>query len=150
VILTRDLNLVGKPPQLYQFVLELLDDVSNYRVQPEDLLAETIRWLIIDRDEKQLRIETLIQELKTTEGAIPLSSEDIVDLIEKHLSLKGTSRLPVLIVAAAYQSAQDFLGEKYLTLQSHNAADIQTGSLGDVEITLLVGHPTCISTFSKG
>lgn len=136
-MLTRDLNLVGKPPQLYRFVLELLDDVSNNRVMPEDLLAETIRWLLIDRNEKQLRLEALIQELKTTEGALPLSSEDIVNLIEKHLSLKGTSRLPVLVVASAYQTAQEYLGEKILALQSHNAADVQTGALGDVEITLL-------------
>jgi DNA adenine methylase len=137
MMLTRTLNLLGKPPQLYQFVLELLDDVSNNRITPDDLLAETIRWLIIDRDEKQLRIETLIQELRTTEGSLPLSSEDIVNLIEKHLSLKGTSRLPVLIAASAYHSAQEYLGEKVLALQSHNAADVQTGTLGDVEITLL-------------
>lgn len=137
VMLTRSLNLVGKPPQLYQFVLELLDDVNGNRIASNDLLAETIRWLIIDRNEKQLRLEALIQELKTTEGALPLSSEDIVNLVEKHLSLKGTSRLPVLIVASAYQSVQQYLGEKVLTLQSHNAADLQTGALGDVEITLL-------------
>lgn len=136
VTLTKNLNLVGKPPQLYQFVLELLDDVSNNQVTPNDLLAETIRWLIIDRNEKQLRLETLLQELKTTEGALPLPSEDIVNLIEKHLSLKGTSRLPVLIVAAAYQSAQEYLGERVLALQPHTAADFQTGALGDVEITL--------------
>jgi DNA adenine methylase len=53
------------------------------------------------------------------------------------LSLKGTSHLPVLIVASAYHSAQEYLGEKVLALQSHNAADVQTGTLGDVEITLL-------------
>lgn len=137
VMLTRSLNLVGKPPQLYQFVLELLDDVNGNRIASNDLLAETIRWLIIDRNEKQLRLEALIQELKTTEGALPLSSEDIVNLVEKHLSLKGTSRLPVLIVASAYQSVQQYLGEKVLALQSHNAADLQTCALGDVEITLL-------------
>ncbi|XPM55790.2 MAG: restriction endonuclease, SacI family [Leptolyngbya sp. IPPAS B-1204] len=118
-------------------MLELLDEVSSNRVKPDDLLTETIRWLIIDRNEKQLRLEALVQELKTTEGALPLSSEDIVDLIEKHLSLKGTNRLPVLIVAAAYQTAQEYLSEKVLSLQSHNAADAQTGALGDVEITLL-------------
>lgn len=54
-----------------------------------------------------------------------------------NLSLKGTSRLPVLVVASAYQTAQEYLGEKILALQSHNAADVQTGALGDVEITLL-------------
>lgn len=52
------------------------------------------------------------------------------------MTLKGTSRLPVLIVAAAYQAAGPFLGENNLPLKAHNAADIQTGALGDVEITL--------------
>lgn len=72
VMLTTTLNLVGKPPQLYQYVLELLNEVSNSRIAPDTLLAETIRWLIIDRNEKQRRIEALIQELKTTEGALHL------------------------------------------------------------------------------
>ncbi len=137
VMLTKDLNLLGKPPQLYQSVLNLLDDVGNNRVSSEAILAETIRLLITDRNQRQQRIDALVKELKTTEDALPLSSEDIVNLIEKHLSLKGTSRLPVLLVAAAYQAAQEYLREKVLKLQSHNAADRQTGALGDVEITIL-------------
>ncbi|MHC5731756.1 MAG: DNA methyltransferase, partial [Nostoc sp.] len=44
---------------------------------------------------------------------------------------------PVLIVAAAYQAASAYLGQSHLTLASHNAADEQTGALGDVEIILL-------------
>jgi hypothetical protein len=135
--LVKGLNLVGRPPQLYTAVLDLLDDVHNQRVSASDLLAETIRWLIILRNERQQRIESLIEVLKTTEDAIPLSSEDIVKLIDQHMSLKGTSRLPVLLVAAAYNAAHQHLGERILTLQSHNAADIQTGSLGDVEVTLI-------------
>ncbi|BAU11255.1 D12 class N6 adenine-specific DNA methyltransferase [Leptolyngbya sp. NIES-3755] len=137
VILTPEINLVGKPPQLYQAVLTLLDDVYRDLLTPEDLLAEIVRSLLIDRNERQQRIDALVSELRTIDDAVPLSSEDIVNLIEKHLSLKGTSRLPVLAIAAAYQSAERFLGEKVLTLQAHNAADIQTGALGDVEITLL-------------
>ncbi|KAM3091834.1 hypothetical protein ACKFKG_24165 [Phormidesmis sp. 146-35] len=66
-----------------------------------------------------------------------MSSEDIVNLIEKHMSLKGTSRFSVLVVAAAYQAAEELVGEKVLALQAHNAADLQTGALGDLEITLL-------------
>lgn len=135
--LTKDVNLVGKPPQLYQAVLNLLDDVHCDRVAAEDLIAEIIRLLLIDRNQRQQRIEALVETLNTSEGAVPLSSEDIVNLIEKHMSLKGTSRLAVLVIAAAYQSAEGFLGEKVLTLQAHNAADLQTGALGDVEITLL-------------
>ncbi|GAB4146780.1 MAG: restriction endonuclease, SacI family [Cyanobacteria bacterium J069] len=135
--LTKDVNLVGKPPQLYQAVLSLLDDVHGGRVTADTLIAEIVRLLLIDRNERQQRIEALVATLNTTQDAVPLSSEDIVNLIEKHMSLKGTSRLSVLVVAAAYQSAEEFLGERVLTLQAHNAADIQTGALGDVEITLI-------------
>lgn len=135
--LVRGLNLVGRPPQLYAAVLELLDDVYLGRVGAEDLLAETIRALIKLRDERQQRINSLKAALKTTEGALPLSSEDIVRLVAQHLSLKGTSRLPVLLVAAAYNVAEAQLGERVLDLQSHNAADVQTGAVGDLEITLV-------------
>jgi hypothetical protein len=135
--LTKGLNLVGRPPQLYTAVLDLLDDVHQGRVSADDLLAETVRLLLVLRNERQQRIESLIGSLKTTEDALPLSSEDIVNLVEQHMSLRGTSRLPVLLVAAAYKTTRQQLGERILGLQSHTAADLQTGSLGDVEVTLI-------------
>jgi SacI restriction endonuclease len=137
VTLTRDLNLVGKPPKLYQVALSLLDDVYALRITAEDLLAELVRLLLKDRNERQQRIDALVITLNTTEDAAPLSSEDIVNLISQHMSLKGTSRLAVLVMAAAYRSTEALLGEKILTLRAHNAADSQTGALGDIEITLL-------------
>ncbi len=57
-------------------------------------------------------------------------------LLTQHLNCKGTSRLPVLIVASAYQTIKNQIGEVNKLLESHNAADKQTGSIGDVEITL--------------
>lgn len=66
-----------------------------------------------------------------------LSAEGIVTLIEQHLKLKRTSRLPVLVIAAIYQAARDHLGERVLPLESHTAADKQTGALGDLQITLV-------------
>ena len=48
-----------------------------------------------------------------------------------------TSRLPVLVVAAAYKAAETFLGERAQPLYSHTAADKQTGASGDLEITLI-------------
>ncbi|MDY6785608.1 MAG: hypothetical protein SW833_24160 [Cyanobacteriota bacterium] len=122
VTLTRDLNLVGKPPQLYQAVLSLLDDVQCNRVESNDLLADIVRLLLIDRNERQQRIDALVATLNATEDTIPLSSEEIVNLIAKHMSLKGTSRLSVLAVAAAYQSAKELLGEKILSLQAPGGA----------------------------
>ncbi len=135
--LTPDINLLGNYPKLYQTALQLLTDVYEGRASAEDLLTETIRWLLIIRDEKLLRMETLLAGLKSSGDAIYLSAEAIVGLIRQHLNCKGSSRLPVLIVAAAYHAASKHLGERALPLESHNAADEQTGSLGDIQITLI-------------
>lgn len=135
--LTPDLNLVGRPPKLYQTVLQLLTDVYEGKVLAEDMLAEVIRCLIVVREEKRLRMQTLLAQLKTARDATPLSSEAIVTLIQQHLSSPRSSRLPVLVVAAAYEAAESRLGERILPLQSHTAADKQTGALGDLEITLI-------------
>jgi hypothetical protein len=137
IILTPDVNLVGRPPILYKTVLQLLEDVYIEQVSAQDLLAETIRYLLIIRDEKRQRIASLLADLKTLEDAIPLSAEAIIKLIEQHLNCRNSSRLPVLIVTAAYQTASDYLGQRALPLKSHNAADEQTGAFGDVEITLI-------------
>ena len=135
--LTSDLNLVGRPPQLYQTLLQLLTDVYEDNVSAEAMLAEVIRCLVVLRDEQRQRMQTLLAQLKTVKGATPLSSEAIVTLIQQHFSSPKSSRLPVLVVAAAYKAAANYLGETVLPLQGHNAADKQTGALGDLEITLI-------------
>ena len=137
IVLTPEADLVGRPPKLYETVLILLDHVHSERVRPDTLLAETVRILLVVRDEKQHRMESLLAGLKRTEDHIPLSAEAIMALIEQHLQCPHSSRLPVLIVAAAYQSAERYLGERGLSLQSHTAADEKTGALGDLEITLI-------------
>jgi putative NIF3 family GTP cyclohydrolase 1 type 2 len=135
--LTKDLDLVGKPPQLYRSTLNLLDDVYSDRVIAADLIAEIVRLLLRERDARQQRIDALATTIDTTKDAIPLAAEDIINLIDRHMSLKGTSRLAVLVVAAAYRVAGDLLGERVLALHAHNAADRQTGALGDLEIILI-------------
>lgn len=134
--LTVDMEIVGRPRQLYSETLQLLDDVYRQRVSARDLLAEAIRHLLIMRDEKDSRMQTLLAGLQRSEDAMPLASEAIVTLIEQHLACKNASRLPVLVVAAAYQAAGDRIGERILPLKRHNAADEQTGAIGDLEICL--------------
>ena len=135
--LTTKVEIVGRPRQLYTNTLRLLEDVHEGRVSARDLLAEVIRILLIMRDEKANRMATLLAALQHSEDAMPLSSEAIVNLIEQHLNSKNSSRLPVLVVAAAYQLAGDKIGEHLLPLKGHNAADEQTGAMGDVEICLV-------------
>jgi hypothetical protein len=137
IVLTPDVDLVGRPPSVYAATLQLLHDVHNDRVSAEDLLAEMTRWLVIVRDERRERMRSLLAALKATPGETVLSAEGIISLVEQHLKLKRASRLPVLVVAAVYQAAQKYLGERVLPLRSHMAADKQTGALGDLEITLV-------------
>ena len=144
--LTTDRDLVGRPRDLYRKTLELLEDVAEQRIAADVMFVETMRVLLLLRDEKLARMTSLLGALERTEGALPLSSEAIVTLINQHLACKNASRLPVLVVAAAYEAAGTRLAESMLPLNSHNAADLQTGSLGDVEICL-VGDDSIVTAY---
>lgn len=135
--LTTDLVLVGRPRQVYTNVLELLDLAHREKVNPAVALREIIRFLIIIKSENEARMKQLLRELKHSDDTLPLSSEQIVGLLQQHLSSKNSSRLPVLMIAAAYLAVKDRMGETVVPLQSHTAADRQTGSIGDVEVTLI-------------
>ena len=52
----------------------------------------------------------------------------------------------LLVVAAAYKAAGRRLAERIVSLNSHNAADLQTGSLGDVEICL-IGENSVVTAY---
>ncbi len=135
-ILTTDLVLVGKPREVYNFTLTLLDLVHRNQLEAETLLKEMLRFLLIIKAENEGRMKQLIADLKQSDDILPLSSEQIVTLLHQHLNCKNSSRLPVLMVAAAYSAVKDLIGEILQPLYAHNAADKQTGSIGDVEITL--------------
>ena len=144
--LTTDRELVGRPRELYRKALQLLEDVAESRITTDVLFVETVRILLQLRDEKFARMASLMNALERTRGSLPLSSEAIVTLIAQHLACKNASRLPVLIVAAAYQAAEDRLAESILPLNAHNAADLQTGSIGDIEVCL-VGDKAIVTAY---
>ena len=135
-LLTTNLVLVGRPRGVYVFALEILEAIYNKKEKPENILQEIIRVLIIIKSEDEQRMQQLIADLKQADDILPLATEEIVTLLLQHLNCKGSSRLPVLIVASAYQTVEDHIGEVNKRLEAHNAADKQTGSIGDVEITL--------------
>jgi DNA adenine methylase len=134
-LLTADLVLVGRPREVYVSTLEVLEKIHLKQEKAENVLQEIIRLLLVIKSEDEKRMEQLISDLKQTD-VLPLSTEEIIALLVQHLSCKHSSRLPVLIVAAAYQTVKDKTGETNKSLDAHNAADKQTGSTGDVEITL--------------
>lgn len=137
ITLTPRVDLVGRPPVLYRAFLQLLDDIYHNRISAETLLHEAIRRLVIERNENETRLKQLLQQQQQLPAQRELAAEAIVLLIEHHLTMSGSSRLPVLIVSAAYQVAEKHLGERILPLEPHNAADKQTGSLGDLQVTLV-------------
>lgn len=144
--LTTDRELVGRPRELYKKTLELLEDVAEQRIAADVLFVETVRVLMQLRDEKLARINSLLGALKQAEVDLPLSAEAIVTLLSQHLACKNASRLPVLVVAAGYEAARERLAESMLPLNAHNAADLQTGSLGDVEICLM-GEDSVVTAY---
>ncbi len=135
--LTPNLELEGRPKDLYKKTLQLLTDVHENKLSAEDALAETVRCLLILRNERKQQLEMLLSGIETSQDRTPLSSENIVTLVEQHLNCRHSSRLPVLVVAAAYKAAENYLRERVLPLTSHTAADEQTGAIGDLEITLI-------------
>ncbi len=135
-VLSLDLDITGGPKDIYINTLELLDLVYQNKIKPLNLLQEIIRLLIIIKNENYARMQQLINSLKPSDDILSLSSEQIVNLLYQHLSCKNSSRLPVLIVTAAYLAVAEKIGETALPLQSHTAADKQTGSIGDVEVIL--------------
>ena len=146
IVLTKDQKLRGRPAEMYKHILDILDAIYKSKLSPREVLDESIRLLIVERNQRQRRLKILLEGLRKDASELPLSSEDIVKLIEQHLQCKHASRLPVLIVAAAYKAAAERLGENVLRLNPHNAADKQTGALGDVEITLL-GDDKVVTTY---
>jgi len=135
-VLTPDLILVGRPREIYEATLNILNVVYSNKEKPEQVLQEIIRILLLIKSEDELRMQQLIADLRQPADTLPLSTEEIVKLLSQHLNCKYSSRLPVLIIASAYQSVNEQVGEINLPLAAHTAADKQTGTIGDVEIVL--------------
>jgi hypothetical protein len=129
-------ELVGSPKELYIKALQLLDDVAAGKVPANSVLQEAIRILITMRNERESRMRSLLNAVRKTAGVIPLSAEAIIVLTSQHLACPHSSRLPTLVVAAAYKTVEEVLSEYALPLASHTAADSITGALGDVEVCL--------------
>lgn len=136
IVLDLKQKLRGRPTQLYESILLVLDAVQSEKIGADALLRELVRVLIVERNERERRLQGLKEELQEQSEELSLSSEETVRLVEQHLALKNAARLPVLVVTAAYRAAAEKLGEGVLRLNPHTAADKQTGALGDVEITI--------------
>lgn len=135
--LTLDTDLIGRPRDVYKDILFLLDAIQERRIKTEIMFLDCIRILITVKNENTKRLKTLMSGLRASRDESHLSVEDIINLLTQHLACKKSSRLSVLIIAAAYKVSEKYLNQKVLSLKPHNAADKQTKAFGDVEITLV-------------
>lgn len=121
-----------RPVDLKMAFLKILDFISNQDKNPAVYLKYLFQQLVIERDKKNIELA------KPTS----LSIETIVNYLEKHFnyrySSRGASRLPVLAIYSAYQcmmkEVKRFDSKQLMPLESHTAADSQSGSVGDLEI----------------
>lgn len=146
VPLARPLVISGRPKRMYVETIQLLDDVHTGRIDAGQLLTETLRQLLILQQEQSDRMEQLLGDFRSESDNMLLSSDEIVELIRRHIESPKASRLPVLIVAAAYSTVAALIGERARALHAHTAADLQTKAIGDVEITL-VGDDSVITSY---
>lgn len=145
--LSSSVKYAGNNPDLYRQAIIVLERIDAQQIKAKDALFEIVRLLVNMREEKKRRFDSLIKELNTLDGSLPLSSSAIITLISQHLQCKKSSRLPVLIVSAAYKCLENLIGEVALPLNKHNAADKQTKSLGDVEICLESNQESVVTVY---
>jgi len=58
-VIKPGVQLIGRPRKLYDTVVDLVTIAHTGKVLLEDLLAETVRWVLLVRNERQQRMQTL-------------------------------------------------------------------------------------------
>lgn len=123
---SENIKLVKEP------FLQSLNEIEVNKQSP----SESLTFLI--------HRQILLRESNTIELAEP--AIDDVSLISSYFAthffskykVKGAARLPVLALYAIYEvmlgQLKRYEGKTLLPLQSHSAADEQTGAIGDIEI----------------
>lgn len=134
--LTKDFFNKCRPKEVYHDMMDVVEYVEKHPEQAESILSEIVRCLLIVKLDNAERLKQLQRTLAIGDKSMELSSEEITILLRQHLQCPGSSRLPVLIVASAYDAVKNLVGESYKPLFAHNAADKQTGALGDIEIVI--------------
>lgn len=124
-----------RPSYVYYEMMDILEYVESHPTEAKMVLSQIVSDLLLIKELNEKRMKEIVAEMKA-EKTHELSSEEITTLLAQHLQCKGSSRLPVLMVVAAYQAVQHLTKESPKPLLAHNSADKQTGAIGDIGITL--------------
>lgn len=114
--------------------LFILDRVQNHNELAIDVVAYFFYLEILHKN-KTSALKTSLTQHRANNSQLILN---IVNAFGVHFDLKQSARLPVLAIYATYQCIfPDINRYKSMSLEElsrHEAADIRTGSVGDIEI----------------
>lgn len=122
-------------PQLHDPARAILNAVATGLETAAGVLIYFFRELIALRDEQTRQLEIMLAD-RPQYADMPPSAEAIVSFVGQCMAFHN-HRLVVLVVVAAYSSVREEVGVTVRPLAAHNAADEQTGAVGDVEISLV-------------
>lgn len=114
--------------------LSVFDELEENGQPPFEALTYLLHKQVVRREEVQITL------------SVPRTKNIgmIVDLFRSHFfrsykGSKGASRLPVLALHAIYSAMvpelRRYSGKTVMPLNAHSAADSQTGSMGDIEVS---------------
>ncbi len=138
--LPYDLNYPGKisPSSVRDAFLKCVNSIQNGNCNPQDAMQYLFCGLILHRDrDKNLKL------IKPKNRSIAVAVENI----GKHFdgAKKGGLHLPALALYAVYKQmiseVGKYKGYRLCDLQSHTAADLKTGFLGDIQVNDSNGRP---------
>lgn len=114
--------------------LTIFDELEEHNASPSEALVYLISHQVFRREEVKITLS-----IPKTQEITRISEMLTQHFFRKYKGAKGASRLPVLALHAIYDVMTNELkryeGKTLLPLNEHSAADSQTGSLGDIEIS---------------
>lgn len=130
---TLDYPAEKKDADTLKSFLMIINEVQENGGNAEEVLVVLFEMLIENREKENLLTLAKPQNL---------SIHEIVEILRKHFSnkysAKGASRLPTLAVYAAYECMMNqvkrYEDKELCELESHTAADSQSGAIGDIEL----------------
>lgn len=114
--------------------LEVLDFASKNKSQLQKLVAYLLRKEIEYKKQKGALVEKVSKNNIGNEILII----DIISTLEKHFSSPNSAHLPVIAIYSIYEllikEVSNYSGLLLRELESHQASDLRTGSVGDIEL----------------
>lgn len=114
--------------------LEILDFASKNKSQLNNLVAYLFQKEIEYNENKSAIINNVSKNSIGNEVLII----DVISALELHFSLPNSAHLPVIAIYSIYEllikEVGNYSGLSLKALESHQASDLRTGSVGDIEL----------------